>query len=171
MIAPRGYVILRPDLGTTLPSGLVLNARYEYPQSGWVVSSSAEKEDIKEGEFVLVNVESHDAVPNYYRVFEITLDDEGTPLTIFCDPEVEPAFVEAVETFRGTGEDKRITLKDLRDDGYQFLASDVLTYQWAEGNSPGFSILYPLGVFMFYLNDVLHYKVHEDNILAILEDW
>jgi len=171
MKPPKGYVIVEAVRGDRLPSGLITNYRQEYPQSGRVVASSAAKEDVRPGDFILINVESHDAVPTYYRVFEIVLDDAGTPLSIFCSPDVEPLFVDTIKESRSTGNEKRITLQDLMGEGFQFLASDVLTYQWAEGNSPGFSILYPIGVNIFYLNNRMYYRVHEDDILAVLEDW
>lgn len=169
--APKGYILIQAMTGELLQSGLLANFRQEYPQGGYVVASAAKEEHIPVGSYVLLEVESHDVATNYFKVFEIILEDEGDFISVICDPEVEPAFVEAVKHYRATKEERKITLRDLSGEGYQFLTSDVVTYQWAEGNSPAFSLLYPKNIYMFRWMNNLYYKVHEKFILAVLEDW
>lgn len=166
--APRGYVILKPDSGDKINSELYANYRREYPQSGWVVSSNTINEDVEEGDFVCMEVESMDVAHSYYKVFEILLSDENGDYSVFCKPDVEPLFVETVEKARADGEPRKITLEDLSGEGWQFLTDDVLTYQWAKGNSPAFSLLYPTGVTIFEWKGEEFYKVREEVILAVL---
>lgn len=167
-----GWVILEPaydpehtDVGLYVP----LDARQRYPQIGWCIASRAEKEDISEGDLCIINVESSDVAHTYNRAFAIHLKDWGTEL---CDPEVEPAVREAVESYRAnpSTDDKRIRLETLRGEHLAFLCSDVLSYEWTDQSSPAFRLLYPLNVRMWWdENGKMFYFVHEDNIMGVIE--
>lgn len=166
-----GWVLIQPAQGDRLGSGLLAGYRSEYPQGGWVISSAARQEEIKEGDYVILEVDAWDIASTYYEVFEILVNDEGTILSILCDPEIEPIVKEQFELYHQTSEDNWITLSDLTGEGWRFLTSDILTTQRAEGNSPGFSLLYPKEIYMFRFRGGLIYKVHETSILAILKEW
>lgn len=165
----KGHVILEPaydpeetDAGLYVP----LDAQQRYPQVGECIASASSQ--IEVGDFCLINVESSDVARTYNKVFALHLKDWGTEL---CDPEVEPAVVEAVERYRSnpTTEDNRIRLETLKGEHLAFLCSDVLSYEWATKDSPAWDMLYPLNVKMWRAPDgSLIYFVHEDNIIGVL---
>lgn len=165
----KGHVILEPaydpeetDAGLYVP----LDAQQRYPQVGYCIATASGQ--IEEGDYCLINVESSDVARTYEKVFALHLKDWGTEL---CDPEVEPAVVEAVERYRAnpSTEDNRIRLETLKGEHLAFLCSDVLSYEWTSSDSGGFGLLYPLNVRMWWAPDgSLYYIVHEDHIIGVI---
>lgn len=166
---PPGHLIVLPTRGDTLPNGLLASYRQDYPQGGFCIASGTPEVD--RGEFVLLEVESQDVAANYYQLFEILLEDQGETHSVLCDPEIEPIFVERIEKSRASGESRRFTVRAIDGEGWQFDTSDVLTYQWVEGNSPAWSLLYPLRVKMWVWDGTLYYTVPVESVLGVLESW
>jgi hypothetical protein len=156
-----------------MDSGLLHGYRSEYPQGGFVISSGARDEDIKEGDYVLLEVDAWDMASTYFNVLHVILvdDETGEAFELFCDEEIEPVLKEHIEEFQAGGENKQFTLSDISGEGWRFLSSDVAAFQIAQSSSPAYSLLYPKNIWMFPWRGHLIYKVHESSILAILEEW
>lgn len=165
-----GHVILEPAYDPEETEGGIavpLDAQQRYPQIGWAIASAAE--DIRVGDLCLINVESSDVAHTYSRVFALHLKDWGTEL---CEPSVEPAVRDAVESYRRNPStaDNRIRLETLKGEHLAFLCSDVLSYEWTDQSQPGFGLLYPLNVRMWHTPEgKLYYFVHEKYVLGIIE--
>lgn len=150
-----------------------LQAISHYPTSGWIIALGPKvTEDLKVGDFVVIEEEGADVGQSYYDVFEILLKmPDGSIESIYTDIEVEPVLREQVGRYRrGAGPDSQLTAQDRKvDGGIRFNCSDVVSWQMGEIANPSYDLTY-VHTHMFNLLDeddkpVLHYIMGEGNIL------
>lgn len=167
----EGYCILRAAKDPNEEKDLGIFTLDEmYPQIGYVIASSAKDEDIQIGDLALVQVESMDIARNYQRVFHIIFKD-GTDM--LCEPDKADPILEAYSRKR-RGETLRIRTLQLNGEGIQFETSDILSYQFAEMHSAGWSALYPEKLRLFKCQfageaERIYYHIHESEILCLLK--
>lgn len=147
-----------------------------YPTSGWIYAvGPGASEDLKPGDFVLVEEEGLSLDHSYYDVFEITLrHDSGEIEQIFAAIEVEPVLREQVTTFRRGGSDTVLSMEDKKNGGsISFNCSNVLDWQFGQIANPSYDLTYIPVAMMNILNGdgeaALFYLTRESRILATVE--
>lgn len=147
-----------------------------YPTSGWVYSIGLRvTEDVKRGDFILIDEEGVDIGRSYYDIFEIIISEDGTPVRVWAEIEVEPVLSEQVNAFRAGGLDSALTVKDQNAGGssVRFNCSDVLSWQFADMANPCYNLSYLHTVMMYLINEegnpTLFYLISQEKILATIE--
>lgn len=133
-----------------------------YPTSGWVWAIGPDvNEDLKVGDYVLIEEEGLSLGHSYYDVFEVTLrHDDGFMESIFVEIEVEPVIREFMERYRRFGEDSFIKTADKKNGGsIGFHCHNVVSWQMGEIANPSYNLTY-VPVHMYYL-------LNEDDELAL----
>lgn len=166
-----GHCILRAAKDPNEEGGLgIVTLDEMYPQVGYVIASAARDEDISLGDLALIQVESMDIARVYQRVFHVIFKD-GTDM--LCEPDKADPILDAFNR-RRRGENLRIRTLQLNGEGIQFETSDILSYQFAEMHSAGWSAMYPEKVRLFKCQfagetERIYYHIHESEILCLLK--
>lgn len=141
------YVLVEANEAEARIGSIYLPLAYRefYPTSGWVYSVGPEvNEDVKPGDFVVIEEEGTAIDHTYYDVFEVTLRHEDETIeNIFVPIEVEPILREQVERFRAGGEDRAITTHDKLNDGsIRFDCHNVVSWQFGQVANPQYNLSY-----------------------------
>ncbi len=147
-----------------------------YPTSGWVYDLGPKVcEELRVGDFVLVEEEGLALDYTYYDMFEITLKhDSGFVETIFVEIEAEPVVKERVSTYRRGGDDMILSVVDKKNGGsISFNCSNVLDWQMGQlANSQQNLTYVPVHMYVFLNEDevpALFYITQEARIILTVE--
>lgn len=147
-----------------------------YPTSGWVFTLGPKiTEQLRVGDFVLVEEEGLSVPHTYYDIFEITLrHDDGFIETIFVEIEAEPVLKEQVDAYRRGGVDSVISVQDKKVGGsISFNCSNVASWQMGQMANPSMNLTYIPVAMLYMLNEqeipTLFYITREARILMTIE--
>lgn len=147
-----------------------------YPTSGWIYAIGPDAvENLRIGDFVLVEEEGLALSHTYYDVFEILLrHDNGELESIWAEIEVEPVVREQVTKYRRGGEDTFLKTIDKKNGGsIGFNCSNVMSWQFGEIANPSYNLTYLPTVMFIALNEdeipALFYLLSERKILTTVE--
>ena len=146
-----------------------------YPSSGIVRQKGILNSHLNIGDSVILDTisEAIEAMP--FKSLRISVWTVSGEVDLFVDPEMEPYIKEAVKR-AAKGENLKITLSDLEGKEHKFSNLAVVDYTLGEETESPFELSIPTSAqFFSWLPQlggkaVLMYLVHEDLILATMED-
>jgi hypothetical protein len=124
----KGHHLIRPEEARS-KGGIVLppSMQSRYPPVGEIVVVGPTAEDIRPGDYAILDMEGVSEGRTYYAALLLILKDHEDLLVPL---EVEPVIRETMETYRANPatEDRTIVVETLEKGQYSMLASDILDF-------------------------------------------
>lgn len=170
-IHPSGAYVLVEAESEHGTGELLLPDLSRYPTTGWIIATGPDtRESLSPDDFVVVENESVDISGAPVDFFEVILDDEGEPLKIALERESEDEITMLYRAYqRDSSVDRYIYAVDIfTDNQYRFRLSDILDV-YPDAIYKKDTRLEYIHTTMLYLPEGLHYIIHEDLIMCVVE--